>query len=147
VITCSVDRRSQFWSQLFPFVGGWERPTDRFASVNEDVRIGLDLGLRIWKAGWVNSPRGFESRILRRRDSGNAVELAEPWSAVQRCWSTELCQKSILAMEDACASCESGRGGARFECAVTVPSKQPMLTALPQACEISWGSSPPTINS
>jgi hypothetical protein len=30
-----------------------ERPTDRFASVNEDLRIGLDLGLRIWKAGIV----------------------------------------------------------------------------------------------
>lgn len=31
-----------------------------------------------WNAGWVNSPRGFKSRILRRRDVGRTGD----WVAV-----------------------------------------------------------------
>ena len=50
--------RSQFGSQLCPFIGVRERPTDRFASVNDDMRTPLDLGLRIWKAGWVQALAG-----------------------------------------------------------------------------------------
>jgi hypothetical protein len=49
---------SQFGSQLCPFIGVRERPTDRFASVNVDTRTPLDLGLRIWKAGWVQALAG-----------------------------------------------------------------------------------------
>jgi len=45
-------------SQLSPFVGVRERPIDRFASVNVDLRTPLDLGLRIWKAGWVQALAG-----------------------------------------------------------------------------------------
>src|ERR1700755_1679763 len=35
-----------------------------------------------WNAGWVNSPRGFKSRILRTRSEGRPVgshELVAPW--------------------------------------------------------------------
>jgi len=53
VVPHTLRLRSQFWSQLAPFGGVRERSTGRFASVNGDMRISLDLGLRIWKAGWV----------------------------------------------------------------------------------------------
>jgi hypothetical protein len=39
------DLWSQFWSQLFSFAAIRERSNDRFASVNEDLRISLDFGL------------------------------------------------------------------------------------------------------
>jgi len=41
----------QFWSQLSSFVAIRERSKDHIAGVNEDLRISMDLGLRIWKAG------------------------------------------------------------------------------------------------
>jgi hypothetical protein len=34
-------------------------------SVTVTPRILLNASLQSWEAGWVNSPRGFESRILR----------------------------------------------------------------------------------
>jgi hypothetical protein len=85
VITWSVHRRSQFWSQLSPFVGVWERPTDRFASVNEDLRIGLDLGLRIWKAGWVQALAGSNPASSASRKHyltcGNDVQIRSAGTA------------------------------------------------------------------
>ena len=50
--------RSQFWSQLSPFVAIRKRPDDRFPSADGDMRISLDLDLRIWKAGWVQALAG-----------------------------------------------------------------------------------------
>jgi hypothetical protein len=41
------------------------------SQANGDLRISLDLDLLIWKASWVHSPRGFESRILRRLKTGS----------------------------------------------------------------------------
>jgi hypothetical protein len=42
-------------------------------SVTVTPRILLNASLQSWEAGWVNSPRGFESRILRPLVSkGNA---------------------------------------------------------------------------
>ena len=35
---------------------------------------GRELVPEAWKSGWVNSPRGFESRILRQTDQRNAGE-------------------------------------------------------------------------
>ena len=73
--------RSQFWSQLSPFVGVRDRSTGRFASVNGDVRIGLDLGLRIWKAGWVQALAGSNpasSARLTKRVLETALEVEMP---------------------------------------------------------------------
>jgi hypothetical protein len=64
--------RSQFWSQLSPFVGVRERSTGRFASVNGGVRISLDLGLRIWKAGWVQALAGSNPASSAIPTRGNA---------------------------------------------------------------------------
>jgi hypothetical protein len=62
--------RSQFWSQLSSFVAIRKRPDDRFPSANGDLRISLELDLRIWKAGWVHAlagsnPASSAVRILR----------------------------------------------------------------------------------
>ena len=50
--------RSQFWSQLSSFVAIRKRSDDRFPSANGDLRISLDVGLRIWKAGWAQALAG-----------------------------------------------------------------------------------------
>ena len=77
--------RSQFWSQLSPFVGVRERSTGRFASVNGDVRIGLDLGLRIWKAGWVHALAGSNPassvNLKQVLTCGNAVRIRSAGTA------------------------------------------------------------------
>ena len=52
------DLWSQFWFQLFSFMVIRERSRDHFASVKDDLRISLDFGLRIWKAGWVQALAG-----------------------------------------------------------------------------------------
>jgi Protein of unknown function (DUF998) len=56
-----------------------ERPTDRFASVNDDMRTPLDLGLRIWKAGWVHALAGSNpassANPLNSLTCGNAVQI------------------------------------------------------------------------
>jgi hypothetical protein len=82
-----VQRRSLFWSQLSLFIGVRKRPIDRFASVDEDLWTRLDLGLRIWKACWVNSPRGFESRILRWLDKGKWEIVTSRPQAENLSWS------------------------------------------------------------
>jgi hypothetical protein len=50
--------RSQFWSQLSSFVAIRECLSDRFAGVDEQVQTSVELGLRIWKAGWVQALAG-----------------------------------------------------------------------------------------
>jgi hypothetical protein len=51
-------RGLSFWSQSSPFAGVRQHPTGRFVSVNGDVGISPYLGLRIWKAGWVQALAG-----------------------------------------------------------------------------------------
>jgi len=41
-----------------PFAGVRQHPTRPFVSVNGDVGISPYLGLRIWKAGWVQALPG-----------------------------------------------------------------------------------------
>jgi hypothetical protein len=69
-VPAATAARSQFWSQLSSFVAIRKRPDDRFPSANGDLRISLDLDLRIWKAGWVHAlagsnPASSAVRILR----------------------------------------------------------------------------------
>jgi hypothetical protein len=69
----------RFSDQLSPFVGVRDRSTGRFASVNGGVRIGLDLGLRIWKAGWVQALAGSNpassANLKQALTCGNAVRI------------------------------------------------------------------------
>jgi hypothetical protein len=69
-VPAATAARSQSWSQLSSFVAIRKRPDDRFPSANGDLRISLDLDLRIWKAGWVHAlagsnPASSAVRILR----------------------------------------------------------------------------------
>ena len=52
-VTAATAALSQSWSQSSSFVTIRRRPNDRFPSPNGDLRICLDLHLRIWKAGTV----------------------------------------------------------------------------------------------
>jgi hypothetical protein len=72
MIAWSVHRRSQFWSQLSPSIGVRERPASGFASVDEDLWTHLDLGLRIWKAGWVHALAGSNPASSATPTRGNA---------------------------------------------------------------------------
>jgi hypothetical protein len=55
---------------LFSFAAIRERSKDRFASVNEDRRISLYAGLRIWKAGTMLAPL-HEDRLRPEPAAGN----------------------------------------------------------------------------
>ena len=82
----AMTARSQFWSQLPPFVGVPECSTARLAGVNRRRRTLLNLGLRIWKAGWVQALAGSSpassSGWKHALTWGNAVRATSFWDGV-----------------------------------------------------------------
>jgi hypothetical protein len=55
------------------------RPNDRFPSPNGDLRICLDLHLRIWKAGWVQALAYYGARGGIAIGIGALLAEASPW--------------------------------------------------------------------
>ena len=49
-----------------------ERLSDRFARVDGEVQTNVDLGLRIWKAGWVHALAGSNPASSATPTRGNA---------------------------------------------------------------------------
>jgi hypothetical protein len=74
---------SQFWSQLSSFLPVCDRSPHRFGSVDEARRTLPNVGLRIWKAGWVQALAGSNPASSATPTRGT---LTRPVRLAQQDW-------------------------------------------------------------
>jgi hypothetical protein len=102
--------RSQFWSQLSPFIGVCDRSAGRFASVNGDVLVGLDVGLRIWKACWVQALAGSNPASSATPTSATADHKRTVYEAVPSAPSWTVCVSMLVEVRRGDRHLAVGRG-------------------------------------